>query len=157
MRGQPMMTPDLVSQMVGEWTGTNRLWLSPDDPVRESEGRATVERIAQGQFLTVRYSWSYEGGAQDGLLLVALENPDLPAVWTDSWHMARNLMMCSVDDTAADELSVSGTYAAPTGPDWGWRIAVRPESGGFALRMYNIPPGVGEVPAVEAIYKRVAS
>lgn len=152
-----MLTPDRVTQMLGDWTGTNRLWLSPDDPARESGASATVERIAQGQFLMVRYAWSYDGGAQDGMVLVGLEKKGVPAVWTDSWHMARNLMMCTVDETADDVLSVRGSYAAPPGPDWGWRIELRPESGGFALRMFNIPPGADEVPAVEVIHTREAS
>jgi hypothetical protein len=152
-----MLSGDRISEICGEWKGTNRLWLFPEDPVRESAGGATVERIAQGQFLMIRYSWSYEGAAQDGVLLISLEKQDVPAVWTDSWHMARNLMTCTVDDTADDVLSVSGTYAAPEGPDWGWRIALQPESSGIALRMYNIPPGDAEIPAVEAVYTRVAS
>lgn len=152
-----MLSPDRVSQMLGEWKGTNRLWVLPEDPVRASEGSATVERIAQGQFLMVRYSWSYEGGAQDGVLLISLEKQDVPAVWTDSWHMARNVMMCTLDEAADDVLSVSGTYAAPPGPDWGWRIALQPEANGLTLRMFNIPPGAAEVAAVEVVYTRATS
>ena len=152
-----MLSPDRILELLGTRSGTNKLWLAPGEPVRESECTATVERVGQGQFLMIRYTWSWEGAPQDGLLLVALEKRDVPAVWTDSWHMARNLMMCTVDDTGDDVLSVSGSYAAPTGPDWGWRIEVRPEADGWALRMYNIPPGESELPAVEAIFTRAAS
>jgi hypothetical protein len=149
-----MMSPDHVSRILGNWKGSNRLWLSPDDPALVSEGRAAIETAAQGQHLIVRYWWRYDGREQDGVLLVALDKPDVTAVWADSWHMARDLMMCTVDDSADSVLSVSGSYAAPPGPDWGWRISVQLESGSLALRMFNIPPGAEEVPAVEANYTR---
>jgi hypothetical protein len=52
-------------------------------------------------------------------------------------------------------LSVAGTYAAPPGPDWGWRITIEPQSpAAFRLRMYNISPAGPSDLAVEAIYAR---
>ena len=52
-------------------------------------------------------------------------------------------------------ITVHGTYAAPPGPDWGWRIDLLPGNGS-ALRMvmYNITPDGQEVVAVEADYTR---
>jgi hypothetical protein len=51
------------------------------------------------------------------------------------------------------QLSAVGSYSAPEGPDWGWRIVVAAgQEGGFELRMYNIPPDGGEALAVEAKY-----
>jgi hypothetical protein len=48
-----------------------------------------------------------------------------------------------------------GSYAAPTGPDWGWRIALRAESrDAFTLLMYCITPDGQEALAVEAASAR---
>ena len=32
-----MTVPNVLHPLVGNWTGLNRLWLSPDEPARESE------------------------------------------------------------------------------------------------------------------------
>ena len=56
------------------------------------------------------------------------------------------------DDT---RLSVRGTYAAPPGPDWGWRIDVTPAGDTLRVVMYNVWPqeqGGKEELAVEAEY-----
>ena len=148
------MTSADGSQLAGEWTGVNRLWMSPQDDPQESDGSASVTLIGQGQFLAFHYTWTYEGRPQDGLLLVGIENANATAVWTDSWHMSRNLMVCTRDSGREGTISVSGTYAAPPGPDWGWRVAIRLEAAGLVLRMFNIPPGEAEQLAVEAVYAR---
>jgi hypothetical protein len=54
-------------------------------------------------------------------------------------------------------LSVRGTYAAPPGPDWGWRIDVTPGGEGLRVIMHNVWPeeqGGKEELAVEAVYAR---
>jgi hypothetical protein len=63
-------------------------------------------------------------------------------------------MVCARDSGPEGTISVSGTYPAPPGPDWGWRVAVRLEPAGLVLRMFNIPPGDAEQLAVEAVYAR---
>jgi hypothetical protein len=149
-----MIDAGRLAQLQGEWVGINRLWLTPEDETRESEGSASLEVVAQGQCVSFRYGWSFDGGAQDGILLAGIDRDGAQAVWTDSWHMSRSLMICTGDAAADGVLSVSGSYAAPTGPDWGWRIALSAEGDGLAMRMYNIPPGIEEVLAVEALYTR---
>jgi hypothetical protein len=66
-------------------------------------------------------------------------------------------MACSGRKTGGPTLSVRGSYAAPPGPDWGWRIDVI--AGGEKLRivMFNVWPqehGGKEDLAVEAVYAR---
>ena len=48
-----------------------------------------------------------------------------------------------------------GTYAAPPGPDWGWRITIRSGSASeLQIIMHNISPEGQEDLAVQANYQR---
>ena len=58
------------------------------------------------------------------------------------------------------------SYAAPTGPDWGWRTVIAPEGAGagagagadaFSIVMYNISPDGEETLAFRNDYARVAA
>ena len=52
-------------------------------------------------------------------------------------------------------VSIQGSYAAPPGPDWGWRILIEPrQADSFWMVMYNISPEGREALAVEATYAR---
>jgi hypothetical protein len=69
-------------------------------------------------------------------------------------------MICLGTEPEDATLTLSGTYAAPPGPDWGWRIEITAGPGVDALRitMHNIwPDGEREETAVEAVYTRLAS
>jgi hypothetical protein len=153
-----VMTPaEKLARLAGRWTGTSRLWLSPAEEARESASTATIAPTAQGHFLTIAYTWATDGEPQDGLLLLATTMPAeaVSAVWIDSWHMGRELMRCHGQIDPSGVASVKGSYAAPPGPDWGWRIVVEPD-GGETLRlvMYNVTPGGEEMLAVEGVYRR---
>jgi hypothetical protein len=144
-----------LKSLVGDWHGISRLWVSPDDPVRESETSATVALVARGGFLTITYTWADYGKPQDGVLVVRLaEEPSaLDMVWIDSWHTEGKFMTFHGEAYGDGQVSAVGSYSAPEGPDWGWRIVLAANlEGGFALRMYNIPPDSSEELAVEAKY-----
>jgi GrpB-like predicted nucleotidyltransferase (UPF0157 family) len=150
-----MSIPVSLVNLVGQWHGINQLWLTPDEPVRESKTTATVALIAQGKFLTFRYTWTEEHQPQDGLLVIGQEGNDnlIKAVWMDSWHMRDLSMLCQGSLDPQGCLSVQGTYAAPPGPDWGWRIILEPGEGNtLRLAMINIVPDGREALAVEAVY-----
>jgi GrpB-like predicted nucleotidyltransferase (UPF0157 family) len=156
-RKQIMTVPNAWTALVGNWTGLNRLWLSPDEPVRESETTATVALIAEEKFLTFRYTWADEDQPQEGFLLIGQEGDEniVQAFWIDSWHMRDTIMPCQGSLDAQGSLSVQGSYAVPTGPDWGWRIIIEPGEGNtLRLVMVNINPDGKEALAVEARYWR---
>lgn len=150
-----MHVPTALVPLTGHWLGANRLWLSPDDPAYTSGASAVVTWLAQGRFLSMRYTWTHRGEAQDGLLLVGVAGADgaVDAVWIDSWHMQAAMMHCTGRMDGNGGITLEGAYAAPPGPDWGWRIelAYRPDDS-LQMRMYNIPPGGDAAPAVEALY-----
>ena len=150
-----MSIPASLAQLVGNWIGLNRLWLSPGEPVRISDTTAAVALIAQGRFLTLRYTWADEGQPQDGLLLIGQEGQEniFEAVWIDSWHMRDTIMHCQGSLDVQGSISMQGSYAAPPGPDWSWRITIGPEDEDrMHLRMINIHPDGKEELAVEALY-----
>lgn len=146
-----------LSDLVGTWKGTNRLhlpWLP--EKLKESDSKATVRSKMNGQFLSFDYTWSYEGEPQEGMLILGCDpkSDAVQAVWTDSWHSKDVLMLCNgtVDDNG--RVSVTGHYAVPEHPDWGWRTEITPAGTSFRYVMYNISPeGVEEI-AVETDFTR---
>lgn len=155
-----MTKPLQLDTLVGRWAGSNKLWLFPGDPVRESDTTATVELAAGGACATIRTTWATDGTAHEGILIIrtAAETSDVDAVFVDSFHTSSAFMMFRGMASEDGGLSFLGSYAAPPGPDWGWRITLSAEAdGGFAIRMFNRPPeGQGEeTPAVESLYARV--
>ena len=152
-----MGTPASLATLVGSWVGTNRLWLSPGEPVHESEATALVALAAHGYFVTIQYTWADEGEPQDGLLVLGYDTQlkAVTAVWIDSWHMRDKYMLCQGAGGAEGVVSVKGSYAAPPGPDWGWWIAFEPrERDAFRIVMHNVSPDGKAELAVEAAYAR---
>lgn len=151
------MSPVRFADLEGEWAGTHRLRLSPDAPVRESPSSATLAAAAGGRFATLRYTWADGGKPQDGLLLIAASAGKGPAdvAWVDSWHMGDAALLCGNEPGLGEIVNALGSYAAPPGPDWGWRTVIRagtPDT--FDLLMYNITPEGEQMLAVEVAYAR---
>jgi hypothetical protein len=140
------------------WKGKNRLWLSSDEPARESTSLLEVSPTIQGQFLQLRYTWIFEEQPQEGMLLITItgESGALKALWLDSWHMREDFMVCKGTLTANVGFHIRGTYAAPPDLDWGWHITVELlEADKLRLRMHNQPPGAKAELAVDAVYTRM--
>jgi Protein of unknown function (DUF1579) len=149
---------EIQNELIGNWTGTNLLrlnWLTP--PNHLSPTSLTVAPVAKGKFLSFTYDWSHENVAQEGLLVLGHDREDgvVTAAWIDSWHMTSKILTCmgSIDRHGA--IDVRGSYAAPPGPDWGWRIVISVQSGGqLQITMYNCSPEGVEELAVQANYER---
>jgi GrpB-like predicted nucleotidyltransferase (UPF0157 family) len=153
-RGQMSISTNL-DKLAGNWTGVSHLWLAPDQTARVSDSTASVAVIAQGKYLSFRYTWADESLPQEGLLLVGLEGQDnlVRAVWIDSWYMGGKLMFCDGGIDSLGGLSLQGSYAAPPGQNWGWRITIEPGEGNtLDLCMVNIHPEGKEELAVKANY-----
>jgi hypothetical protein len=151
-----MPIPPALVALAGRWTGVNLVWLNPDAEPRRSEAYADISVEAEGQSLSVRYQWDDRGAAQSGILVLVSDagSDALEAAWTDSWHYAHQLMPCRGAYSETDA-SVHGTYAAPPGADWGWRIALEATANdACALRMFNISPDGDEQLAAESLLTR---
>ena len=146
-----------LTRLVGDWKGTNRLhttWM----PVKlhESNSTASVRSRMNGQFLTIEYTWAYEGSAEEGMLILGCDphSDAVQAVWTDSWHSKDILMLCNGEIDGDGKISVFGTYAVPDYPDWGWRTEITPGDNEFRYAMYNVTPEGEEEIAVETDFTR---
>lgn len=137
----------------GLWRGTTRLTLGPDADVSPTE--ASIMPAIGGRFWRLAYTWTRDGQPQEGELLVGYQpQADVATVhFVDTFHTGHSVMACT--GTVGDDgvVAVVGSFAAPSGPDWGWRIAIAPV-GRESLRvlMHAVSPE-GEVSeAVEADY-----
>ena len=150
-----MTVPAALTSLVGKWQGTNQLWLNPNEPARESASTAAVKLAAQEKFLILEYTWTDNGRPQDGFLLLGQEQQKVTAAWIDSWHMQDVMMLCEGVAEPDSTVWVQGSYAAPPGPDWGWRLSIQPmPNDQFRFVMYNISPDGEEMLAVEVVYSR---
>lgn len=141
----------------GEWKGTTRLYLSwPPEREDVSESRLEARVELGGLALSVRYTWAFEGRPQEGLMVVTLDRKTGQATgaWADTFHQQPALMALA-GALQEDGVSMRGEYAAPEGPPWGWRIALRWQGGEeLLLEMDNITPEGEAAPAVRAEYRR---
>jgi|SRR5690606_18322645 len=151
-----------LDQFVGEWTGSNDLHMEPGSPVRSSSTTATVALVANGSAIAMTYSWDFEGKPHEGILVV-INKPDLgdpDMVWIDSFHTGGRFQVFkgvepSEGVDAGGAMAALGSYPAPTGPDWGWRIVVSADSPDVLhVTMYNITPDGEEQLAVDSRYRR---
>jgi len=145
---------DSLAACAGTWRGMNML---QDPHAGIAEASPTTATVTSGPGGSVRldYTWSYQGTPQQGTILFAVDGSTVTAPWTDTWHTGNKPMACA--GPIGDALSVRGSYPAPPGPDWGWRIDIAPEGEQLRLIMWNVWPaeqGAKEELAVEAVYAR---
>ncbi|MGD1916962.1 MAG: hypothetical protein ACFCBV_12365 [Phycisphaerales bacterium] len=126
----------------GDWAGPNRLWtVDPNAPVR-SDGTASVEAK------TVRYSWSRGEDMHEGVLVLAGQPGALSITWQDTFHSKEPMTLNGFQHEGV--VRVFGTYPSAEGqPDWGWQIELDTrDREAFVMRMFNVVPGIGPMPAV---------
>jgi len=133
--------PLLPASHAGSWAGQNRLWvIDPTNPFR-STGTIAVSGDR------VRYTWSHEGEDQTGVLQLAGQRAALQGDWVDSWHASEGMVLHGYIHEGVVRLY--GIYPVESMPPWGWQIELDtrdPEA--LVMRMFNVVPGVGVVPAV---------
>ncbi|MHA2503598.1 MAG: hypothetical protein ACXAE3_12095 [Candidatus Kariarchaeaceae archaeon] len=141
---------EALTDILGSWKGTNRVWLKPGDDPLVSESELHVSTTDQG--FRLDYLWE-ESGLQEGSIVVYPVSGSVTANWIDTWHTSEELYTC--EGTSDAGLDVLTHYPAGEGEPWGWRINVIPEGEKLRLQMYNIPPGTQGVLAVECEYSRI--
>lgn len=164
-----MKLTEMLAPFAGAWTGSNRLWTMPGEEAEESAATATVSFSGQGKFVELRYTWATDGDPEDGLIVLRELRGGVQAVWGDSWHTPDGFYLWNGEIVGSDRaglqterdaltgglVSIRGSYPAPTGPDWGWRIELDlRQNDRLQMRMVNITPDDQEMLAVQAVYSR---
>jgi Protein of unknown function (DUF1579) len=140
----------------GKWQGTNQLQDPHTNASADSPSTLTVTPVLKGKFIRVDYTWAYQGTPEEGMLLIGYEEKtnSVATHWADTWH-SPTVMVCQGTAEANDSMAVKGSYAAPPGPDWGWRITISShDNQSLQMVMHNITPESQEYLAVEANYTR---
>lgn len=151
-----MAVLDTLIACAGTWQGTSTLQDPTSGMAEESPSTATVTPVLDGRFVRVDYTWSYADKPQEGSLLIGYQPKAETATghWIDSFHNSDKVMACAGTVPEDGPLSVRGSYPAPPGPDWGWRIDVLPEGDMLRIVHYNIWPEGKEELAVDSRYTR---
>ena len=149
-----MSISEKLTALEGSWNGRNRLHLgdwAPENPILDSDATAEVRKRSGGQFLEIAYTWNYKGEPKEGVILLGTEPKSgaVNASWTDSWHLADQLMKCEGTETESGGVNVKGSYKVEGHPEWGWRTEIIPGENSFRYLMYNISPEGEETIAVE--------
>ncbi len=143
-----------LEKIEGDWQGKNLLWLS-EEPV-ESGTTATVRMAAGGTCLCIEYVWSYEGEAQEGILLIGSKGDGaMQGIWRDSFHSSAEFLISDGKAEAPGDVQILGHYSYPPGPDWGWSTLLRTDGENrFEITMMNISPDGEETLAVRMEFGR---
>ena len=153
-----MALPARFTGLSGEWKGSKRLYLGGESgPEQSSAARMTIAKAARGTFLLLDYTWKYENDPQEGVLLLGYDATGnaATAAWGDSWHMNQKIMHCTGAIDANGVFTVVGSFEAPPGPDWGWRIALTIHTAeSMGILMHSISPDGMENLAVHAEFAR---
>lgn len=145
----------LLIACAGSWQGTNQLQNPNTGEPEVSPSHLTVTPILKESFVRLDYDWGYRDTPQEGSLLVGLQDEaaEYTGHWVDTWHMSHRVMVCRGKAEPSADISVQGSFAAPSGPDWGWRIDIRPQAGErLRLVMHSLSPKGKDYLAVEADY-----
>lgn len=150
-----MPVPPWLAARAGAFTGTSHLYFAPPAIEQSCDSVLRVLPRVHGQLVELSYSWSRKGRPAEGLLVLHFSAERTRGSWTDSWHLADELMHCDGEPSVEGCVSVRGTYAVSPGPDWGWRIALTAVGEhDLRLEMFNIEPDGNEALAVQCDYAR---
>ena len=151
---------EIQGNLIGTWTGNNLLRLSSLTPSDySSSSNLSVSQVAKGKFLAFTYTWEHDNIPQEGMLIVGYDKKQniATAAWVDSWHMSSKIMFCQGTNDGKGIIDLRGSYEAPSGPDWGWRIVITARSDNqLQIVMHNCSPEGAEELAVQADYKRIS-
>ena len=153
-----MALPPRFAALSGEWKGTKSVYLSGESgPEQKSVSRLTIAKSARGAFMLLDYTWKYEADPHEGVLLLGYDaaHNAATAAWGDSWHMNKKIMHCTGAIEPGGAFNVHGSYEAPPGPDWGWRMVLAIHAAdSISIVMHNISPEGQEDLAVRAAFAR---
>jgi len=154
---QAKTVKSFFANLKGSWNGSYSLWLRPGVPAEESDIEANIQPAAKENYFLMTYSWKRGNDAHEGVFLFGGDGEAATFTWGDSFHSVPEPMHCSGDlKNGGQKLVFKGSYAAGSGPDWGWRTEfTRQGPDSFLMEAYNITPDGAEALAVKAELRRM--
>ena len=149
--GGAIAAREMITALVGEWNGTYRLWLEPDELRTEGPTRCIGRSLLAGRFVALDYDWVDGHDPQLGSMLLGCSDEGRwEMAWVDSWHTGTSMMFC----VGGPDADVLGAYGR-SDERWGWRtrfdLVSRDE---LVITAWNITPAGDETKATEARYQR---
>ncbi len=89
-RWQAFMTPgkehDLLAKKAGKWHLVIKMWMAPDVPMEESEGKSEMKMIMDGRYLLDHTESTFQGQSFKGMGLTGFDNMQKKylTLWVDS-------------------------------------------------------------------------
>lgn len=144
-----------LEQLNGTWHGLSQLHLNwppgTGDRVFECESSLALHAVATNPVVDGAYTWSHDGELQTGRYMIVGAGDSVEVAWTDTWHMAGQIMHCRGGVTERG-VTFLGTYEGG-GEVWSWRTEFRMLAPNvMELHMTNISPAGEEEWAVKAAY-----
>jgi len=146
----------LLGTLIGQWKGTTRLWLNPEDPPQISETLAVFRPLLGGLFVREEYEGFSFGEKHKGYRTYGFEVGRKTAVcsWVDSIHMSTGMMHLE-GTIGGPRIALSGRYYAGENNDqYGWRTVLEIDGKDrLKISQYNVMPD-GESLGMETLLQR---
>ncbi len=129
-------------QLVGGWSGTDRLCLEADQLANESDITAVMRSTLGGRALWYEYRWSFGGEEHHGTMLIVPTDSGHEVAFADTFHTGGSIMRLvpSPDPDPEASVDVLGSYDGD-GEQWGWRIVLHQlDDDHVELTSWNIAP-----------------
>jgi len=101
----------LLSQFVGDWTYTVKMWMAPGAPPSESKGTAVSKAIMDGRYVVTENSGTFKMPGADG----KMQDMNFKGISTDGYDNVKKKFVSAWVDNMGTGISLAeGTYDAAT-------------------------------------------
>lgn len=156
--GQPGPQHEGLKKMEGNFTAKVKMYMSPDAPPEESEGKLENHMILDGRYLVGEFQGTMMGMSYEGASLVGYDNQRQKwlSIWVD--NMSTGAMIMEGEEDESGKVTYTGEFPCPV-----YGNAITPFRQVFEMKdadhqrfeMYQTAPDGKEHKMMEIEYTRV--